>query len=416
MIDDIDTPESSHELLRSYVIPQIVLFASAALHFAPLAVAMLLVTPLVVPRRLLLVNWFGISLINFTLFISGASWISLIATYYYAGVVAMRAGVFRQVTLTRNRLEAAGLAVIAISIVFVSRGHYFMATAIKSSLQLAFLLALSILLRELDRRWFAVLRRQLLVLLPIHLVIYLVASIALWRATSAGDRFGGMLGAQVCAFTLTLVFALFWFAKEKAFAYVALLGVALTGSRTYVGIAAAVIFIPLAAARARLGTKIAAGVGLVLLLVVGWELLPYLSERFVVNEDFYGSLLGRFLNYENAVEHIHAHPIFGEGVGSMLQVLEDWIPEYFDYYVQSGDTTIVHNEYLRIGMETGAVGLALVATYIVRAIRGASTEAKSMIAILLLGSLTENTLALYSTAMVSLFLLAHTSLRPKDSP
>jgi len=334
MIGEEATPALSRELLRAYVLPQVLLFAAAAVHAAPLAVVALAVIPLVVPRRWLLLNWFGISLINFTLYISGASWISLLSTYYFGAVVAARLGVLNKpskVIVRESRFELVGLALIAVSFVFFSRGHYFIATAIKSSLQLGFLLALSILLRQLEPGTFADLRRQLLALLPIHLILYLLASVALWRVTSGDDRFGGMLGAQVCAFSLTLVFALFWFAKDKTFAYVALLGVALTGSRTYVGIAAVVVFAPLFAARARLGTKIAAGVGLVVLLLVGWELLPYLSERFIVNEDFYGSFLGRFLNYQNAVEHIHGHPVFGEGMGSMLQVLEDWIPEYFEF-------------------------------------------------------------------------------------
>jgi hypothetical protein len=408
MIDDNALPPTSRDLLRGYVLPQVVLFLAAALHAAPLAVAALAVIPLVVPGRWLLLNWFGISLINFTLFISGASWLSLLATYYYGAVVATRLRVLDrplEQIARESRFELAGLAMIVVSFVFVSRGHYFMATAIKSTLQLGFLLLLSILVRQIERHTFQDLRRQLLALLPIHLVVYLVASIVVWRLSTPGDRFGGMLGAQLCGFSLTLVFALFWFAKDKTFAYVALVGVALTGSRTYVGIAAVVIFAPLFATRAKLGTKIAAGIGLVVLMLVGWELLPYLSERFVMNEDFYGTFLGRFLNYENAVDHIHAHPVFGEGMGSMLQVLEDWIPEYFEYYVQSGDTTIVHDEYLRIGMELGFVGLGLAITYLVRAFRGASSEARTMIAVFAIGSLTENTLSLYSTAMLSLLLL-----------
>lgn len=412
MSAELETRTTPREAVLAYVVPQLALFAASALRSAPVTVAALALTPLLIPKRWLLLNWIGISLINFTLFVSGASWISLMATYYYAAVVLLRLGVTpksgRQL-LHESRFELAGIGVIAVSFVFVTRSQYFVATGIKSSIQLAFLLGLAMMLRQLDPRWFVWLRRQLLALLPLHLLVYGMASIVLWRLTGTGDRYGGMLGPQVCAFAYTLIFTMFWFAKEKFFAYLTLLGIALTGSRTYVGVAVVVIFAPLIARRGRLGTKIAASIGLVTLVVVGWEMLPYLSERFILNDDFYGTLLGRFLNYQSAVDHIHASPIFGQGMGSMLQVLENWIPEYFDYYVSSGDTTIVHNEYLRIVMETGMVGGGLVLAYVVQALRNSTSEARTMIVILLVASLTENTLAAYSTAMLLLMLLVRTA-------
>jgi hypothetical protein len=93
-------------------------------------------------------------------------------------------------------------------------------------------------------------------------------------------------------------------------------------------------------------------------------------------------------------------------MGSILLVLQNWIPEFFEYYRASGDTSIVHNEYLRVLMETGFVGGVLVANYVYRAMRVRSTEVKTLVLIVLAASLTENPLGAYSTAMLALMLIA----------
>jgi O-antigen ligase len=197
--------------------------------------------------------------------------------------------------------------------------------------------------------------------------------------------------------------------KQKRIAYVCLVAIAVTGSRTYAGIAALVVFVPILTRKTTYSTRILGFVGLASIVAAFIAVLPFLSERFVMDERFYGTLLGRLVNYQYAIEFIRGAPILGNGMGSMLRVLENWVPEYFDYYRVSGDTTIMHNEYLRILMETGAIGGVLAALCLRQALRVRSPQVRTLVLIFLAGSLTENTLANFSTGMLTLFLLASSS-------
>src|SRR5262249_55744971 len=158
------------------------------------------------------------------------------------------------------------------------------------------------------------LREQALRALPVYLAIYLVFTFVLFRTTGdkflvpavdePEDRFGGLLGPQVCAFALAIVFAFLWFSNRRPAAMICLLGIAVTGSRTYTGIAALVLVVAWFLRKARPATKIIAAVALVAFMIAAVAVLPRISDRFIMDEDFYGTLLGRFLNYSSAVDHI----------------------------------------------------------------------------------------------------------------
>jgi O-antigen ligase len=362
--------------------------------------------------RWLLLNWLGIALVNFAVYVPELSWVGLIPTYYFGGVVAYRLGVFDagiEKSLSRARFELLGVVVIAASYVFVSTNRYYQLTGLKSSIQLVFVLYLAALMRQLSDEYFLTLRLQLRKHFPTYLVFYAVLSFAMWKVLG-DDRYNGMLGAQAFAFALTLLFAFYWCGDQRGAALLCLAIVALTGSRTYVGAALLVMFLPVVMKKTAAINRIVAVTALIVFVVVGAAVLPMISSRFEMNDEFYGSFLGRLMNYWNAADHIKAAPLFGDGMGAMLMVLEDWVPDFFEYYKASGDTTIMHNEYLRILMELGVVGGALTVAYLRSILRVPSAEVRALILIVLVGSVTENTLATYSTAIITLVILTRSAV------
>jgi O-antigen ligase len=404
---------------NNFLLPQVMLMICVAARLTPVTVLLLATIPLMVDRRWLLTNWLAISLINFAQYSSGAPWIGLLPTYYFAFVAVRRFGIQLQPTLRSSLLEVACVVVILANLVFLSWGQYFWATALKSSIQLIFLLLLAPVLRSIPADLYVEFRRQLVVDFPKFFVGYLVVALLLWQTASPdtglvdehdAHRFGGMVGPQASAFAFTALFAFFWLEKEKRIAYVCLLAIAITGSRTYAGIAALVIFVPVFTRKMTLSTRILGFLGFASIVVAFSALLPLLSSRFVMDERFYGTLWGRLVNYQYALDYIRQSPIIGNGMGSMLLVLENWVPEFFDYYRVSGDTTIMHNEYLRILMETGATGGVLAALCLKRVLTVRSAGVRTLILIFLAGSLTENTLANFSTAMLTLMLLVGSSV------
>lgn len=406
-------PTREDNAVENFFVPQAVLTFLAAARLGPLCIVMLAVLPLMVRTRWLLLHWIAIAFVNFALFAPELSWVGLLPTYYFGAVVAYRLGVFDhglEHALSRARFELLGVAIIGVSYLLVTRGKYWQQTGLKSSIQLVFLLLLAAVSRQIPVAHFQTLRAQLKTVFPRYLIGYALLGLVLWKAAAAGERFDGMLGAQVFAFELTLLFAFYWFAEERRSALLCLLLIAVTGSRTYAGAAILVVFLPVITRKTSAINRIVAVTALTGFVVLGAALLPMISSRFVMNDDFYGSFLGRLMNYWNAADHIRASPIFGEGMGSMLQVLEDWIPDLFEYYRVSGDTTIVHDEYLRILMELGAVGGVMTVLYLRSILRVPSPEARTLMLIILVGSLTENTLAAYSTAIITITLLVRSAI------
>jgi O-antigen ligase len=145
--------------------------------------------------------------------------------------------------------------------------------------------------------------------------------------------------------------------------------------------------------------------------------LPYTDSRFNYTSDqFLGSFWGRFHNYTEGLKLIEQHPITGNGMGAMLKVLENWVnQEGRIYYQENGDTTIMHNEYIRILIEIGILGL-LVALYGILKVwkKYKTSQTRYTIFIFLIASLLENTLTMYTTGTLFFILLVSFAIHSND--
>lgn len=301
----------------------------------------------------------------------------------------------------------AYVAILVISYLTDSKGSEFERTAIKSLTQQSiavFLLIFFFGLSEIHKRY---VRENLSSHIFTFIIIYTVFFFSVDLAIASERRFGGALGAQAFAFILTVFMCHLSFTEKNFYKCVTILAITvITGSRTYLAIQIVLILILLFQTQKNLYKRtIYSSIGIAC-IVAAIASAPLVSKRLdYYDKDFAGSLFGRVSNYEKSIEMILSNPMTGNGVGSMVRVLEDWIPEFYQYYLEHGDTTIMHNEFLRILTEVGAVGFLCFGIFLYLITGGRNRNTGPYLIVFLTGSLLENTLALYSGPFVAFAIL-----------
>ncbi|HET9744376.1 MAG TPA: O-antigen ligase family protein [Chitinophagaceae bacterium] len=339
-------------------------------------------------------------------------WASLITSFGGLLIILVRFSVIKSSFPRLLLIPMMLIVLFTLSFIFRSRGEYFFLTGLKSSLQLIFLLSVIIVFTLLPDRIIAYSKKQFDRNIAVFIVFYLVTAL-LFHDYS--DRFGAATGPQCLALQMSLLLCYCCSDNDdnRPFQFLLLLGVFLTGSRTYF-IIASMILVYDYVRRSSLKVKLIVLVNAFLLACLLLFLLPLTNSRFdYTSGTFWGTLMGRVKFYQSGWELFLKHPFLGNGMGSMLIVLETWghRPGY-ELYKSRGDTTIVHNEYLRILIETGLLGLSLIIYGVTRLWQHIRTPAaKYMLLVFLLGSLVENTLSLYTTGALLLLILMFFSIK-----
>lgn len=332
-------------------------------------------------------------------------WASLITSFGGLTIILARFSAIKRSFPRLLLIPMLLIVIFILSFLFRSLGEYYFLTGMKSSLQLIFLLSVIIVFTLLPERTIAYSKTHFDKNIPAFIIIYLITA-AIFHDYS--DRFGAATGAQCLALQMSLLLCYCCTDSDdnRVFQFLLLLAVFLTGSRTYF-IIASMILVYDYFRRSSLKIKLIVLINTFILACVVLFLLPLTNSRFdYTSGTFWGTLMGRVQYYQNGFGLFLKHPFFGNGMGSMLIVLETWShrPGY-ELYKSRGDTTIVHNEYLRILIETGILGFSLIIYGITRLWQKIKTAAaRYMLLVFLLGSLVENTLSLYTTGAL-LFLI-----------
>lgn len=304
-------------------------------------------------------------------------------------------------------LSLALSMVLVSNFMFFSWGKEFEQTAIKSLVQQLFFIYYVVFFCSLKPEAIRLKDSKAFKDIPVFVLFYGFV-FGVQYLFNDDQRFGAALGPQGLALILTLL--AFYFSHQRNFKvsfFIAALTV-LTLSRTYILMQLFfLVTLYIYSERRKYRKVIYACLGSLLAAAVV-AVVPLLSPRLNYYEkDFFGTLLGRMKGYESAVEMIQINPVFGSGVGSILLTLRSWSAEGYYYYRSSGDTTIVHNEYLRILVEAGVVGLALYSLIFISMYRRASTISSMTIIMFLVASLVENTLSLYSGPVIAFLMLVY---------
>ena len=339
-------------------------------------------------------------------------WASLITSFGGLSIILVRFSVVKKTFPRLMFIPMLLIVLFTLSFLLQSLKEYYFLTALKSTIQLIFLLSVIIVFTLLPDRIIAYSKKHFDNNIPAFIIFYLITA---WIFHDYGDRFGAATGAQCLALQMTLLLCYCCNDDDdnRVFQFLLLLAVFLTGSRTYF-IIASMILVYDYFRKSSLKIKVIVLINTFLLACLILFLLPLTNSRFdYTSGTFWGTLIGRFKYYQSGFELFLKHPFFGNGMGSMLIVLETWShrPGY-EYYKSRGDTTIVHNEYLRILIETGLLGLSLILYGITRLWQQIkSGGARYMLLVFLLGSLVENTLSLYTTGALLLLILMFFSVK-----
>ena len=229
---------------------------------------------------------------------------------------------------------------------------------------------------------------------------YVIFYMLYFLLVADSQRFGAALGPQALAMNVTFLFAFYLYSNCQKLALFMFIVVVFTGSRTYLLINLIIAFTYILYVYKDFASRVIVSVAAKVVVLLFAILAPFISIRLdYTHEHFWGSFWGRFQNYEVSWDMISSSPLFGNGIGSIVHILIDWIPESYFYYLDNGDTTIVHNEYLRIAVETGFIGIALYFWLLKNVMPRGSYGIGGILLIFLVSSLVENTIALYSTVM-----------------
>jgi O-antigen ligase len=332
-------------------------------------------------------------------------WASLITSFGGLAIILVRFSVIKGSFPRLLLIPMLLIVLFTLSFLFRSLGEYYFLTGMKSMLQLIFLLSVIIVFTLLPDRIIAYSKKHFDKNIPAFIIFYLITA-SIFH--DYGDRFGAATGAQCLALQMSLLLCYCCNDNDdnRFFQFLLLLAVFLTGSRTYF-IIASMILVYDYFRRSSLKIKLIVLINTFILACMVLFLLPLTNSRFdYTSGTFWSTLMGRVQYYQSGFELFLKHPFFGNGMGSMLIVLETWShrPGY-ELYKSRGDTTIVHNEYLRVLIETGLLGFLLVIYGITRLWQKIKTaSARYMLLVFLLGSLVENTLSLYTTGAL-LFLI-----------
>jgi O-antigen ligase len=348
-------------------------------------------------------------------------WTSLISSFGGLVIVLARIGILKRHFPVFLFIPFLLVFVFIASFLFFSINQYYYLTGLKSLLQLVFLLSVIISFMLIPDRYLVSAKKYFDKIMPLFIISYLVLAIVFYDRDDPynnGGRFGAGTGPQCLA--IQMAFLLCYFSNDRrsnrAFQFLLLVAVFLTGSRTYF-VLAGMLLVYDYFKKSSLKIKLIVLINAFIISTSILFLLPLTKTRFdYTSASFWGTLMGRLKFYEHGLNLFKEHPLTGNGMGSMLRVLETWSHrEGFEHYKIRGDTTIVHNEYLRVLIETGLVGFGLIITgviYVWKAMKELS--ARYILLLFLLGSMVENTLALYTTGAL-LFLILLFFIKVKDT-
>ena len=177
--------------------------------------------------------------------------------------------------------------------------------------------------------------------------------------------------------------------SERLFALAAATGLGLTvalhaASRNSI-LLLAVLLVAVLLFRFRSWLAVLAGLTAVLILVAAaWQFSPSTKARFVeiasnfeaikVQSNYSTSVGVRWRMYQEAVQGMVEHPVFGTGLGSWLpRWSQVWLsldqqlpPEYQKRFAEINNP---HNDFLLAGMETGVIGMLLLVWLLARFIK-----------------------------------------------
>jgi O-antigen ligase len=340
-------------------------------------------------------------------------WASLVSSYGALGIIILRVRVLKTKVPVSFILAILLIVLISFSFLFKTVGAYYFLTGVKSSIQLIFLILVVTAILMIPNRYLHPSKEVFDRYLVPFILSYLITGLIFF---DFNDRFGAGSGAQCLALQLALLLCYCssrTTPTRRNFQFFLLIPILFTGSRTYLILACLILaYDYFMRSPLRLKFIILANVAVIFILAL--IILPYTDSRFdYTSPEFAGSLWGRFRNYYLGIDLIKQHPITGNGMGSMLRVLEGWVnTEGTRYYQEKGDTTIMHNEYLRILIELGFLGLGIILLGILRIWKRLKDEgAKLMIVLFMAASLLENTLTLYTTGtLLFIILVAFNSL------
>lgn len=301
----------------------------------------------------------------------------------------------------------AFITVLVSSFLFVSNGSGFEKTAVKSLIQQMVFVFIFIVLSDLNIKHKIYLSENIEKYFIRFLFFYYGVFFIVNYFSNDLSRFGGALGAQSLAFILTLIVCHYSFVERNiSKSLVVFLFTIPTQSRTFLAIQILIICIIFVTKEKKVLNKILYSLSGFAAILLALIVMPLISKRLnYYDAEFFGSLLGRVGNYEQSIEMILNSPIFGNGVGSIVKVLEGWVVEFYEYYLASGDTTIMHNEYLRILTETGFFGMVIFLLFILSILKSYKGAPVAFMIVFLVGSLLENTIALYSGPIVAMAII-----------
>jgi hypothetical protein len=397
---------------NNFLIPITLYLISFLLDFWGGAILVYVVSLSLLKKEYLLVFFAAASFFNIMLLSEPPSILSLITTFGGLSIIVYRIYYFNMKKWREILFLLGCMLFIFISFSFSSSGEYYFRTGIKSSLQLVFSMTLITVLLSIDEDLIVKTKSNLVRHFDKFLVPYLLFGLFL-----NGDRYGGFVGPQAISWML-VTYLLFRKGslniKLTLFYFVFLV---LSGSRTYLFLVFAIYivdyFISIPYKHKLRALLIVPMVLLIFILV-----MPFMGERFdFTSDEFLGSFFGRFHNYIEAWEFIKLKPIFGWGMGSMIKTLETWVfKEGFEIYKVTGDTTIMHNEYLRILMEMGIVGLGLFLVILNNTWKTLKRlKYRYVLIVFMISCLLENNLTLFSTGTLFLILVVAFSRVGEDT-
>ena len=343
-------------------------------------------------------------------------WTSLISSFGGLAITFFRIGILKRRFTPLLFIPISLILGFVFSFLFFSMTEYYYLTGLKSLLQLVFLLAVIIIFTLIPERHLIASKKTFDKMMPSYIISYALLAIILY---DFNDRFGAGSGPQCLA--LQMAFLLCYLCDEKQsnrfFQFILLVIIFFTGSRTYFILAGMILAYDYFR-NSPLKIKIIVLVNAFIIASLILFLLPLTNSRFdYTSSTFWGTLFGRLKFYQYGFDLFWEHPITGNGMGSMLKILEEWVYHGgLKHYRERGDTTIVHNEYLRILIETGLVGLSFV-LYGVACVwkKMKEIQGRYIILLFLLGSMVENTLTLYTTGAL-LFLILLFFINTQNKP
>lgn len=335
------------------------------------------------------------------------SWLGLIPTFGMLLLLWLR-GIISLSDLVKKRQKGISLVIFLgillfmwISFYSISMNSFFVKTGLKSSIQLSFIVLIAYIFSKLQNKWL-IYNIEILKNYGIYFLIFYIFFACF--TFDEDKRMQGFVGAQGLALTLCLLSTLF--ISDKKYVLLFLILILLTGSRTYIGAYLFIYIINIIFYQTKKTANIFNLISLTIILTISLQIVSsaskYSNRLNTKSEDFSGSFYGRFRNYSEGIKLIEENPIVGNGMGSMLIALKKGYYEIaFPIYLQRGDTSIIHNEYIRIAIEMGLIGLFIFLSLLWGGFKYSSSFiSKSAIIYLSIGSITENVFTNYSSGMI----------------